>query len=275
MADNVIQNFLDTSFVHEGRSVQVAMTQEEHRALFDRIQTQWTGYGDSEPFASVLSDEQFLKENIQQNMYILEASGQEVVRRLQAVAERNQVTLVKGKCLELGCGVGRITKPLSQVFDHVVAADISPGNLEVCKKHVHDGGARNVEALLLQSPEHIAAVHGIDAFVSVIVLQHNPPPVQYFLLDSILGHINPGGVAFFQTATFNPGYAYQIGHHLSLDTQAFESWSLHCLPMKHILQLFRKHGLEVLEVIEDGQTGGLHNRFHSHSFFAVKPSASA
>jgi hypothetical protein len=78
-------------------------------------------------------------------------------------------------------------------------------------------------------------------------------------------------VAFFQTATFNPGYAYQIGYHLGLDTEAFESWSLHCLPMKHILQLFRKHGMNVLEVIEDGQTGGLHNRFHSHTFFAVKP----
>jgi hypothetical protein len=40
--------------------------------------------------------------------------------------------------------------------------------------------------------------------------------------------------------------------------------------MKHILQLFRKHGMDVLVVIEDGQTGGLHNRFHSHTFFAIK-----
>lgn len=271
MTKNAIQNYLDTSFDHEGRSVQVSMTHEEHRALFDRIQTQWTGYGASEPFASVLSDEQFLKENIQENMHILEASGSEVVRRLQVVAERNQVDLPTGRCLELGCGVGRITKPLSQRFDHVVAADISPGNLEVCKKRAFEAGANNVEALLLQSPEHIGAVNNIDAFVSVIVLQHNPPPVQYFLLDRIFKNINAGGVAFFQTATFNPAYAYQIGHHLGMDTEAFESWSLHCLPMKHILQLFRKHGLEVLEVIEDGQTGGLHNRFHSHTFFAAKP----
>lgn len=271
MTENIIQKFLDTSFDHEQRTIQVAMDSSEHQALFRRIQAQWTKYGESEPFASVLSDERFLNENIQQNMHILEASGNEVVRRLRVVAERNQVVITKGKCLELGCGVGRITEPLSHLFTHVVAADVSPGNLEVCKKHVHDAGARNVEALLLQSPEHISMVRGIDAFLSVIVLQHNPPPVQYFLLDSILGNINPGGVAFFQTATFNPGYAYQIGHHLGLDTEAFESWSLHCLPMKHILQLFRKHGMDVLEVIEDGQTGGMHNRFHSHTFFAVKP----
>jgi 2-polyprenyl-3-methyl-5-hydroxy-6-metoxy-1,4-benzoquinol methylase len=271
MTKNVIQSYLDTSFDHDGNTVQVSMTHEEHCALFDRIQAQWTGYGESEPFASVLSDEQFLQENIQANMHILEASGAEVVRRLQVVAERNQVTISKGRCLELGCGVGRITKPLSQWFGHVIAADISPGNLAVCKKRVHEAGADNVESLLLKSPEHIGSVENIDAFVSVIVLQHNPPPVQYFLLDRIFKNIKSGGVAFFQTATFNPGYAYQIGYHLGLDTAAFESWSLHCLPMKHILQLFRKHGLEVLEVIEDGQTGGLHARFHSHTFFAIKP----
>ena len=55
-----------------------------------------------------------------------------------------------------------------------------------------------------------------------------------------------------------------------LSKEAFEDWSLHCLPMRHIVQLLRTHGLELLEVVEDGQTGGLHNRFHSHTFFAVK-----
>ena len=270
MTNDLIQNYLDTSFAHEGNAVQVSMTPDEHRALFDRIQTQWTGYGESEPFASVLSDEQFLKENIQANMHILEASGAEVVRRVQVVAARNQVDIPKGRCLELGCGVGRITKPLSQWFDRVIAADISAGNLEVCKNRMAEAGVGNVEALLLKSPEHLGVVKSIDAFVSVIVLQHNPPPVQYFLLDRIFENINEGGVAFFQTATFNPGYAYQIDHHLGLDTAGFEAWSLHCLPMKNIFQLFRKHGLELLEVIEDGQTGGLHNRFHSHTFFSVK-----
>jgi 2-polyprenyl-3-methyl-5-hydroxy-6-metoxy-1,4-benzoquinol methylase len=270
MTKNEIQNYLDTSFDHEGKAVQVSMTHEEHRALFDRIQTQWTGYGESEPFASVLSNPQFLQENIQANMHILEASGVEVVRRLQVVAARNQVDIPKGRCLELGCGVGRITRPLSQLFDCVVAADISPGNLAVCKAYVAEEGTHNVNALLLRTPEHIATVKDIDAFVSVIVLQHNPPPVQYFLLDSIFANIAPKGIAFFQAATFNPAYAYQIGQHLAMDTETFEGWSLHCLPMQHIFGLFRKHGLQVLEVIEDGQTGGLQNRFHSHTFFARK-----
>lgn len=270
MSESLIQDYLATSFDHEGRSVQVQMSAEEHRALFDRLQTQWTGYGESEPFASVLSDEKFMKGNIEENMHLLEASGTEVVRRLQVVAERNQVALPKGKCLELGCGVGRITKPLSPLFGQVVAADISPGNLAECEKRLNAAGITNVERLLLQSPAHIESVHEIDAFVSVIVLQHNPPPVQHYLLDCILRNINPGGVAFFQTATFNPGYGYQIPFHLNLHKEAFESWSLHCLPMRFILKLLQSHGMEILEIIEDGQTGGLHQRFHSHTFFAIK-----
>jgi 2-polyprenyl-3-methyl-5-hydroxy-6-metoxy-1,4-benzoquinol methylase len=270
MTENMIQNYLDTSFDHEGNSVQVSMTPDEHHALFDRIQSQWTRYGAHEPFASVLSDELFLLENIQSNMHILEASGAEVMRRFKIVAARNQVDIPNGRCLELGCGVGRITKFLSACFELVVAADISPGNLDICEKRMIGVGVKNIETVLLKSPEQIGNVHGIDAFVSLLVLQHNPPPVQYFLLDQILKNINTGGVAFFQTATFNPAYSYKIGHHMNLDTLAFEAWSMHCLPMKHVLQLFSKHGLQVLEVIEDGQTGGLHNRFHSHTFFAVK-----
>jgi len=265
-----IQKYLDTSFDLEGRSVQVAMTSEEHKALFDRIQAQWTGYGESEPFASVLSSEQFLKEKIQENMHILEASGAEVVRRLQVVCQRNNIELPTGKCFELGCGVGRITKPLSGIFREVIAADISPGNLAICKQYVQDAGASNVQALLLESPGHIESIKDIDVFVSVIVLQHNPPPVQYFLLDKIFENLKPGGIVFFQTGTFNPAYGYQIGFHLAMDKSAFESWSLHCLPMRHVFQLFRQHGMEAIEVIEDGQTGGLHNRFHSHTFFAIK-----
>jgi len=270
MSESLIQDFLATSFDHEGRSVQVHMSTEEHRALFERIQTQWTGYGESEPFASVLSDQRFMKDNIEENMHLLEASGTEVVRRLQVLAERNQVVLPKGRCLELGCGVGRITKPLSPLFEHVVAADISPGNLAQCEKRLDAADISNVERVLLQSPAHIESIREIDAFLSVIVLQHNPPPVQHYLLNSILRNMNTGGIAFFQTATFNPGYAYQIPFHLSLHKEAFESWSLHCLPMRYILKLLQTHGLELLEVIEDGQTGGLLKRFHSHTFFAIK-----
>lgn len=270
MSETLIQNFLATSFDHEGRPLQVEMSEAEHQALFARIQAQWTSYGESEPYASVLSDTQFLKEKIQDSMPLLEASGQEVVRRLQVLAARNQVVLPAGVCLELGCGVGRITKPLATYFDRVLGVDISPGNLAQCQLRLAQANIQNVQTLLLQSPEQISNIGPIDAFVSVIVLQHNPPPLQHYLLDQVLGLLRPGGVAFFQTATFNPGYGYQVEFHLGLEKQQFEDWSLHCLPQQRIFRLLDQHGLDLIEVVEDGQSGGLSQRFHSHTFFAVK-----
>jgi 2-polyprenyl-3-methyl-5-hydroxy-6-metoxy-1,4-benzoquinol methylase len=270
MSETLIQNFLATSFDHEGRPLQVEMSEAEHQALFARIQAQWTSYGESEPYASVLSTPQFHKDKIDENMHLLESSGQEVVRRLQVLAARNQVALPNGVCLELGCGVGRITKPLAAHFERVVGADISPGNLAQCQQRLAQAGIQNVKTLLLQSPEQISTIGSIAAFVSVIVLQHNPPPVQHYLLDKILGLLQPGGVAFFQTATFNPGYGYQVAYHLGLEKEQFEGWSLHCLPQNYILRLLDRHGLDLIEVVEDGQTGGLHQRFHSHTFFAQK-----
>jgi 2-polyprenyl-3-methyl-5-hydroxy-6-metoxy-1,4-benzoquinol methylase len=127
-----------------------------------------------------------------------------------------------------------------------------------------------VQTALLLEPTAIRDIAPVDAFVSLIVLQHNPPPIQYFILNEVLGKIKPDGIAFFQTATYNPAYYYSIDAHMGLNDVQFDSWSMHCLPMRYIMQLFKAHNFDVLEVIEDGLTGGLQNKFHSHSFLAQK-----
>jgi hypothetical protein len=40
--------------------------------------------------------------------------------------------------------------------------------------------------------------------------------------------------------------------------------------MARILALLKKYDFDVLEVIEDGQSGGIHNKFHSHTFLAKR-----
>jgi 2-polyprenyl-3-methyl-5-hydroxy-6-metoxy-1,4-benzoquinol methylase len=268
----MIQDFLDTSFAHEGREVQLSMSNNQCQALFDRIRAQWQEYGNSEPFASVLSDNKFLRQNIEQSIHVLDSSGIEMVRRLLVLAERNSIVIPRGRCLELGCGVGRITQPLCQLFDKVIAADISLPHLKICEDRVVGAAGRRVELMHLTAPEQISTVQNIDVFVSVIVLQHNPPPIQYFLLDKVFENIQKNGIVFFQTATFNPSYGYNIDRHLAMGTEDFNSWSLHCLPMKSVFQLFKKHRLEAVEVVEDGQSAGHQNRFHSHTFLAIKQS---
>lgn len=270
MLTEQIQPYLDSHFEYQGHQVQVEMTPEQHERLFRRIQAQWTAYGASEPYASVLSSREFHMDSITSSLALLIESGKQMVARMQRLLARNGMQLPKGICLELGCGVGRLTKPLADCFEKVIAVDISPGNLTICQNHLNQTGAANVQTMLLQDPHAIRQIHSIDAFVSLIVLQHNPPPIQHYLLEEIFRKVNPGGLCYFQTATYNPGYFYTVDAHMGLADEAFNAWSMHCLPMARILALLRKYDFEVLEVIEDGQSGGIHNKFHSHTFLAKR-----
>jgi 2-polyprenyl-3-methyl-5-hydroxy-6-metoxy-1,4-benzoquinol methylase len=265
-----LDRYFQSHFEYFGHPIQVDISSDQHTRLFTRLQEQWTDYGANSPYTSVLSDEKYLMSRIEENRDEFNESGETPVTWFQTLAARNDIKIPKGSCFELGCGVGRVTKPLAGIFDRVVAGDISPGNLALCKSYMQQSHLENVETILLQSPDDVERVEWFDVFFSIIVLQHNPPPIQYYLLDQILGKVNQGGLCYFQTLTYNPGYAYSVDAQLALDKQAFEQWSIHCLPMRYIMELMIKHDFMVLEIIQDGLARGLQNKFHSHTFFAKK-----
>ena len=46
-----------------------------------------------------------------------------------------EYVVVRDSCVEIGCGVGRVTRCLQSVFSTVYACDISPGMLALVKKN--------------------------------------------------------------------------------------------------------------------------------------------
>ena len=102
-------------------------------------------------------------------------------------------------------------------------------------------------------------------FISFIVLQHNPPPLQKFFLERILHSLSPGGIFFFQTVTHAPSYAYsaEANFRYPADTES----EMHCLPISNVLKIIQESGLAIVDVIKD--MGG-HNH-DSNSFFGFKP----
>src|SRR5271169_236009 len=48
----------------------------------------------------------------------------------------------------------------------------------------------------------LARLTNVDLFFSIIVLQHNPPPVILGILDAAFAGLRPGGLAFFQVPTY-------------------------------------------------------------------------
>lgn len=234
------------------------------QAMMDRVRDQWTQLGEDDPHWSVLSSPEFRKSNLTSaRIADLRRSGRREAGLIDDFEARAGVALTRGVCVELGAGVGRITRYLSERFEKVIAVDISPGNLELCAEYMAEEGAHNVECKLVSSFEDFDTLPQYDVLFSVIVLQHNPPPIQKLILRSLFSRVRPGGGVLFQIPTHIPGYSFDAEAYLSGPLKEIE---MHSLPTAVILEELRRNRLRLLDVVPDPFIGGL----GSFTFFAAK-----
>lgn len=102
--------------------------------------------------------------------------------------------------VEIGCGVGRITRPLADRGEQVVAVDVSEQMLEAAKQL--NPGLDNVE-WVLGDGESLAPIGTSSADVchSFVVFQHVPDPRVTLGYVREMGRVlRPGGTAFFQVS---------------------------------------------------------------------------
>ncbi len=236
---------------------------DQRARMLDRIRSQWTRLGEEEPLWSVLSHEDFRSENLNpEALAIFWESGRVWADMIDAFTARTE-TAAGGVCLELGCGVGRITRHLAERFDEVIAVDISPGNLALCRTYMAEAGVENVRTVQTSGIEDFAALPRFDFFYSMIVLQHNPPPIQKAILDGLFERLNPGGGVLFQIPTSISGYAFDAETYLDSEHGDME---MHGLPRHVVLSLMQQHDIEVLDMVPDWFSGGL----GSFTFYGVK-----
>lgn len=224
--------------------------------LLDRIRQQWTHLGETEPHWSVLTADRFKANQIHdpKNMAEFHASGEREAKLIDLFGARTGVPHHGGVCIELGCGVGRVTRRLADRFDKVIALDISPGNLALCRTYMDQEGVTNVETRLMQGIEDFDALPEADYFFTAITLQHNPPPVQKLILRKIFQRLRPNGLALFQVLGHAAGYSFEAGSYLSTPPPEME---MHVLPRAVVLAEMRAQGLYPLDVVADAHTGDI------------------
>jgi 2-polyprenyl-3-methyl-5-hydroxy-6-metoxy-1,4-benzoquinol methylase len=263
---NIVKNYVELQYVPGSRNaIELNSSKEILEKLFYRIKSQWVKLGDDEPYVSVLSDEKFKRENIKNNLAEFQNSGKIEVSQLDNLCAKNNLNINYGNCLEFGCGVGRMSAHLAPKFKKVVGYDISPGNISIAKNYLMDLNIKNVELSLINSLEDLKFGEKADVFISMMVLQHNPPPLQKYFLEKILANLNPGGIFYFQTVTHAPSYGYtaEANFNYPPNTQS----EMHCLPISEVFKIIQKNNLLVVDVIKDG--GGYNH--DSNSFLGIRP----
>ena len=225
------------------------------QALWDHVSVTWSAYGNTEPYWSVLTEERFRLQALDASqMAVFHETGEEEVRRLNAWARRNALTLPTGVCAEFGCGVGRITRALARQFRRVVAFDVSPLHLREAERQMQIEGIHNVDFVCVRTIKDLKALDGVDFFYSVIVLQHNPPPIITNTLRLAFAGLNPGGSAFFQVPTYARDYSFSAQSYRETMTD-LSTMEMHFLPQHVVFELARHSGLNVLEVQPDWCAG--------------------
>ncbi|WP_137176381.1 class I SAM-dependent methyltransferase [Roseomonas sp. AR75] len=223
------------------------------RRMFERIQAEWTKLGEAEPYWSVLTNPRFKAGAFEENKEDFFRTGERNLDLVRAALARNRLELVEnGTCTELGCGVGRVSVQLAGLFAHVHGYDISPGNLALAEYHAKEFGIKNASFHLLKDITGYNGIQPFDFFFSVIVLQHNPPPVQRVVLEKIVEKANPGAILFFQVPTYSARYRFDPETYLASAPAEIE---MHVLPQADVFEILTAGGCRVLEVMEDTATG--------------------
>ncbi|MEP7044067.1 MAG: class I SAM-dependent methyltransferase [Dokdonella sp.] len=216
--------------------------------VFKHIAESWSHFGETEPYWSVLTTDEFRKDRLEENIEAFSEFGATDVNRFLATLKRNGLSIPAGAhCIELGCGVGRLTRWLAPHFAKITALDVSPGHLALAKENV-EKHARNVDFRQLRRVEDLQELPTAQVFFTFLVLQHNPPPVIEALLDGIFSRLAPGAIAYFHLQTYAPDYHFDLESYLA-DHEGKITMEMHALPQKDVFRIAARHGMRTIEVL--------------------------
>lgn len=244
---------------------------DEIARLWQHVGTVWSQLGNSEPHWSVITDDRFKRDRIQdaESRDIFDKSGKEAVDLFKAFLARNQIEFPKSAvAVEYGCGVGRITKHLAPETGRLLAMDISAPHLQVAADHLSSAGVDNVEMIHVTGAHSLEKFDGCDLFFSLIVLQHNPPPLIIDILERAFRGLKPGGIAYFQIPTYAAEYSFNLASFWQNEGKA-KNMEMHFAPQHLVLAAGRRHGVQPLEILAD-QHAGHYERWLSHTFLMQK-----
>lgn len=236
--------------------IQVAASEDELAALLDHARSTWAKFGAENPYWSVLTNDAFRGSRLESGELEASffASGQGDVALFRAACARNGLALAAdGTVLDFGCGVGRLGVHLAPMFGRYIGVDISAPHLQLAGDHLAAAGIANAELLQLSDFLDRSRPVDVDAFFSVIVLQHNPPPIICMLVRRLIASLRSGGVGYFQIPRALFDYSYSVAQHLA---RLGDGMEMHAVPQPAIFKLVADGGCDLIECLPDGRTGG-------------------
>lgn len=159
----------------------------------------WAKWGAQDPYYGVLADDRFTSDRIAENRASFFDSGRQSIADFIALHERHFGPLLRGRALDHGCGVGRLSLPLAGEFSEVVAIDVSPPMLAEATANASAAGLTNIR--FVEADDALSgAEDSFDFVISLMVLQHVPVRRGRAMLDALIDRVSPGGGFHFHVS---------------------------------------------------------------------------
>jgi ubiquinone/menaquinone biosynthesis C-methylase UbiE len=176
--------------------------------------------------------------------------------------------------LDYGCGIGRVTKLLSNHFNIVLGIDISHKSLIFANKYI---GNEDVY-FILNTSEKLSFIknNSLDFIFSILTLQHNPPQIQKSIFIEFSRVLKVGGEMLLQIPSHPAftvrGLFFFFFKNLSLKIKNITTSNKHFIPMycinkRKMIRLIKHNKLELVKVISDFSCG---RNFISYTYLIKK-----
>jgi SAM-dependent methyltransferase len=232
--------------------VDVKISEEHFNAMLRHIQCAWEMLGVEKPHWSVITAPIFQPNQIDSNLSAFYESGKQSYLALERAAARAGLSLSNDwSVFELGCGVGRVTAQLAKRFRSVIACDVSAPHIELAREHLASIAIENVSLSVVTNLRQLTEIEPFDLFYSIIVLQHNPPPLIHRILQIVFEKVKLGGCVYFQLPVATRGYEFLIDQYLSDISLGKPIMETHILPQKWLFSLLRESRLSLLDIQRD------------------------
>jgi SAM-dependent methyltransferase len=159
------------------------------------LRESWDELGRNDPLWAVLSDP--AKQGGAWDLDEFLATGVREIKEALTWVESHGVKVKRGRALDFGCGVGRLTQPLAESFAEAVGVDLAPSMIEFAGR-INRHGDRCRYVVNQRSDLTVVSDARFDFIYSNITLQHMPPGLMKRYLAEFLRVLVPGGAAVFQ-----------------------------------------------------------------------------
>ena len=228
------------------------------------LQHAWEGLARRDPLWAVLTAPD--KRGNRWNETEFFATGVEAVEGILRHVESLGISFGRGKALDFGCGVGRLTQALASHFDEVHGVDIAPSMIERARSHNRWGDRCTYH---VNDRDDLALFEdgAFDFVLSLITLQHMPPAHATRYLREFVRVLAPGGVLVVQTAgeqiVLSPGSLRGLLRRAAPASllracrrlRQGHAIDMYGIPREEVVALLEANGATVVDVAEEPSAG--------------------